>query len=114
LRAAIAALALAAAAAPAHAQSVAGTPPELVVPLPTAAPAPPPGAVVAALGAPRAPASALLAPTAPAKPARVKLAKHWWFWASLGAAAVGVVLAAVFLGPRDPYNGNANPGTVFF
>ena len=49
------------------------------------------------------------------KPARVPLAKRWWFWASLGTAAVGVVLAAIFLGPRDPYNGNANPGpgTVF-
>jgi hypothetical protein len=44
----------------------------------------------------------------------VPLAKRWWFWAGLGTAAVGVVLAAIFLGPRDPYNGNANPGTVFF
>jgi hypothetical protein len=46
------------------------------------------------------------------KPARVPLAKRWWFWAGLGAAAVGVVLAAIFLGPRDPYNGNTSPGTV--
>jgi hypothetical protein len=48
----------------------------------------------------------------PAKPAHVPLAKRWWFWAGLGAAAVGVVLGAIFLGPRDPYNGNANPGTI--
>jgi hypothetical protein len=44
----------------------------------------------------------------------VPLAKRWWFWAGLGAAAVGVVLAAIFIGPRDPYTGNANPGTVSF
>ncbi|HVU50260.1 MAG TPA: hypothetical protein VHL80_06220 [Polyangia bacterium] len=50
--------------------------------------------------------------SAPAKPARVPLAKRWWFWAGLGAATVGVVLAAIFLGPRDAYNGNASPGTV--
>jgi hypothetical protein len=47
-----------------------------------------------------------------AKPPRVPLARHWWFWAGLGTAAVGVVLAAIYLGPRDPYSGNATPGTV--
>ena len=52
------------------------------------------------------------ADTTPGKPARVPLAKRWWFWAGLGAAAVGIVLGAIFLGPRDPYNGNASPGTV--
>jgi hypothetical protein len=60
------------------------------------------------------PASAI-APAAasePAKGKRVPLAKRWWFWASLGAAAVGVVVAALFLGPRDPYVGNASPGSV--
>jgi hypothetical protein len=56
--------------------------------------------------------SPLVSAPGPAKPARVPLGKRWWFWASLGAATVGVVLAAIFLGPRDPYNGNASPGTV--
>ena len=58
------------------------------------------------------PTRPLLSAPGPAKPARVPLGKRWWFWASLGAATVGVVLAAIFLGPRDPYNGNASPGTV--
>jgi hypothetical protein len=60
-----------------------------------------------------APPRGLVASPEPAKP-HVPLAKRWWFWAGLGAAAVGVVLAAIFVGPRDPYNGNANPGTVEF
>jgi hypothetical protein len=46
------------------------------------------------------------------KPAHVPLAKRWWFWAGLGTAAVGVVLAAVFLGPKDVYSGNAMPGVM--
>jgi hypothetical protein len=70
---------------------------------------PPPAALNAPAGASQRP---LVAPSA--KAARVPLAKRWWFWAGLGAAAVGIVLAAIFVGPRDPYNGNANPGTVFF
>lgn len=83
--------------------SVQGSPPVgAPVPLPTA----PAASAVAGPGVPRAEAPP------PAKPAHVPLAKRWWFWAGLGGAAAGVVLAAIFLGPRSPYNGNASPGTV--
>ena len=114
LLAAVAVLALVALAAPTHAQDAEAAAP--VGPIPpadgtvapdgTPAPAPPPAA------SPSVPSSRPLV-AAPVK-AHVPLAKRWWFWAGLGTAAVGVVLAAIFLGPRDPYNGNANPGTVFF
>jgi hypothetical protein len=57
-----------------------------------------------------APAPLVAAPVPKAK--RVPLARRWWFWASLGTAAVGVVLAALFIGPREPYSGNAMPGIV--
>jgi hypothetical protein len=112
----VAALALAAVAAPARAQS--NEPNSVpVVPIAPADGALAPDKAIA----PRS--SILTAPAAPAarpsdvpraKATRVPLAKRWWFWAGLGTAAVGVVLAAIFLGPRDPYNGNATPGTVFF
>jgi hypothetical protein len=82
---------------------------------PSAAPAPvaaptlvvPPGAPVAA---PDAQAPALVRAPDAAKPARVPLAKKWWFWTSIGGAAVAVVLVGLFLGPPKPYSGNANPG----
>ena len=57
-----------------------------------------------------APAPLVAAPVPKAKP--VPLARRWWFWASLGTAAVGVVLAALFIGPKEPYSGNAMPGVV--
>jgi hypothetical protein len=123
-------LALVSFGAPARAQSAGGG----VAPLPSMpSSGPPSGAPDFAAQepaqplAPEAAPSRLSPPTAPAdpqpvrplvsapelaKPARVPLAKRWWFWAGLGAAAVGVVMAAIFLGPRDPYNGNASPGTV--
>jgi hypothetical protein len=72
----------------------------------SSAPAP-----VLSLAAPvAAPPPLVSAPAA--RPPHVPLARRWWFWAGLGTAAVGVVLAAIFLGPRDPYSGNATPGTV--
>jgi hypothetical protein len=93
-----------------------------VTPLEPLAPAPAPTrapAAATALAAAQSPTVAVesarpLAAAAPepVRARRVPLAKRWWFWASLGAAAVGVVLAALYLGPRDPYNGNALPGTV--
>jgi hypothetical protein len=113
-----AALVLLAVAAPARAQSLDNGAAAPVAPIPSEAQhegaAPPvpmllplPAASTAAVAPARQAAD-----TAPRKPARVPLAKRWWFWAGLGAAAVGVVLGAIFLGPRDPYNGNASPGTV--
>ena len=52
--------------------------------------------------------------TAPAPPladplpaARVPIARRWWFWASLGAAAVAVVIAGFTLKPGQPYSGNS-------
>lgn len=109
----IAALALVAFAASARAEApstaradpapvVAPAPPD-VAPLPAAAP------LSLAAPDPETPAPLVDAPT---KAARVPLAKRWWFWAGLGTAAVGVVLAAIFIRPRDPYNGNAMPGIV--
>jgi hypothetical protein len=49
-------------------------------------------------------------PAVPAPSARVPIARRWWFWAGLGAAAVSVVVAGILLAPRDPYTGNASPG----
>ena len=73
----------------------------------------PAGARVPSLAAPVvARPSPRFVSTPGAKSQRVPLAHRWWFWAGLGTAAVGVVLAAIFLGPRDPYSGNATPGTV--
>jgi hypothetical protein len=39
--------------------------------------------------------------------AHVPIAHRWWFWASLGAAAVAVVIAGFTLKPGQPYSGNA-------
>lgn len=112
-----AALALLALAAPARAQSLDNGAAAPVAPIPSegqpavAPPAPmllPLPTAGAAVVAPAKQAT----DTAAGKPVHVPLAKRWWFWAGLGAAAVGVVLGAIFLGPRDPYNGNASPGTV--
>jgi hypothetical protein len=50
----------------------------------------------------------VVAPT----PARVPLARRWWFWAGLGGAAVAVVVAGILLTPEDPYRGNADAGVV--
>jgi len=114
---------LVAAAAPARAQSAAGAD---VAPAPESAQpqraASPPSPAPDVVGVPRlrvdapslaAPLVAARAPqlTAP-EPARIPLARRWWFWASLGTAAVGVVLAALFIGPKEPYAGNAMPGVV--
>jgi hypothetical protein len=46
------------------------------------------------------------------KPARVPLAKRWWFWTSIGGAAVAVVLIGLLVRPATPYSGNASPGLV--
>jgi hypothetical protein len=57
--------------------------------------------------------SFVAAPASPAPssaPARVPIARHWWFWAGLSAAAVGLVVGAIALSPRQPYMGNASPG----
>jgi hypothetical protein len=93
-------------AAPAAADPTSGVVPlaaEVALPLV----APPPS-----LGAADPEAPPLVGPSGSAKPARVPLAKRWWFWAGLGTAAVAVVLAAIFVGPKDPYSGNATPGTA--
>jgi len=100
----VAAWTLVALAAPARAEAP-REPPGVVVPLAPVAP------LMLTPPAPE-PARQLFDVSRPTKPARVRLAKRWWFWASLGGAAVGVVLAAIYLGPRSPYSGNANPGTV--
>lgn len=49
------------------------------------------------------------APMLAAQPpaAHVSLARRWWFWASLGAAAVAVLIAGFTLKPGQPYSGNA-------
>jgi hypothetical protein len=59
-----------------------------------------------------APAPPLLAPPVALRAARVSIARRWWFWASLGAAAVAVVIAGFALAPGQPYSGNAFPGVV--
>ena len=115
---------LAASAAPARAESPGGAAPAETAPAqaaPAEAPSAPaphiegigyPDDAPPSLAAPLvvAPAPLVVAPVAKAK--RVPLARRWWFWASLGTAAVGVVLAALFIGPREPYSGNAMPGIV--
>jgi hypothetical protein len=121
----VAALALVAFAAPARAQSLAGAPvapapaaPVLAAPATASPPtdfadAPSPVAAKPSLAAPLVEEQRpLVAAPAAATPKRVPLAKRWWFWAGLGTAAVGIVLAAIFLGPKDPYSGNAQPGIV--
>ncbi len=56
-----------------------------------------------------APTPLALPPIAPRAP-HVSIAHRWWFWASLGAAAVAVVIAGFVLKPGQPYSGNATPG----
>jgi hypothetical protein len=133
----IAAVALVALAASARAEAPAGAAVASAVPAPAAAPAGPTALVPEASPAPAAPDVAvaplpvaalpsfaatdvespnpLVGASGPPKAGRVPLAKRWWFWAGLGTAAVTIVLAAIFLGPKDPYSGNAMPGiaTVF-
>jgi hypothetical protein len=61
----------------------------------------------------KTPAPTLVAPPSVApRAAHVSLAHRWWFWASLGAAAVAVLIAGFALAPGQPYSGNANPGLV--
>jgi hypothetical protein len=73
-------------------------------------PAPPPEAVPAAVSTSARPSPA--AASDRAKRTRGSIAHRWWFWAALGAAAVGVVIAGIALGPRDAYSGNASPGVL--
>jgi hypothetical protein len=54
------------------------------------------------------PAPTLISPSLIAP--RISLAHRWWFWASLGAAAVAVLIAGFVLKPGQPYSGNATPG----
>jgi hypothetical protein len=120
----VAAAVLVASAAPARAESPGGAAPAETAPAETA-PAEAPSAPARhvegigysdeappSLAAPLvvAPAPLVAAPLPKAK--RVPLARRWWFWASLGTAALGVVLAALFIGPKEPYSGNAMPGVV--
>jgi hypothetical protein len=63
--------------------------------------------------------AAVLVGASPASPAhavspsaRRSIARRWWFWAALGTAAVGAVVAGLVLGPRQPYSGNASPGIL--
>jgi hypothetical protein len=112
----LAALALVAFAASARAEAPVAAPadpaPVIASALPHVPPlpaVPPPALAAPDPELPESPAPLVGAQT---KPARVPLAKRWWFWAGLGTAAVGVVLAAIFVRPRDPYTGNAMPGNV--
>lgn len=78
--------------------------------------APPPGAVaptsaaVPALSTPPEVATKLT----PKSAANVStpIAKRWWFWAGLGAAAIAVVVTAIAMSPREAYTGNVQPGVV--
>jgi hypothetical protein len=120
----IAALALCFLAAPARAQQPAPTPvapaaeaPPSDTAFPLAAPAAAPPADAAPLSVQAAPsqptASFIPSPESPGAQKTTQgasLARRWWFWAGLGAAAVGLVFAAIALSPRDPYTGNATPG----
>jgi hypothetical protein len=76
---------------------------ESVTPLPTLA------------AAPATPAPLLARPEAapPSGPSgHVPIARRWWFWAGLGAAAVAAVVAAIAISPREAYMGNTSPGVV--
>jgi hypothetical protein len=89
---------------------------EEAAPPPAEVAAPPPDQAPPVLQAPppaeAAPPVLQAPPPAAPQPARVPIAKRWWFWAGLGAAAVGVVLAAIALAPPEPYTGNASPGVT--
>jgi hypothetical protein len=52
------------------------------------------------------------APPPPVEPGRTPIARRWWFWTGLAGAAVAVVVMGLLLTPREPYQGNAIPGTV--
>jgi hypothetical protein len=87
------------------------TPADAAPPAAAATSAPPPiSALTGAEGAGRiaVPAPTLIAPSLVAP--RVSLAHRWWFWASLGGAAVAVLIAGFVLKPGQPYSGNATPG----
>jgi hypothetical protein len=79
-----------------------------------------PAATTPTPGLPVAPPPALATPVLVAPPStaaasskvHVPLARRWWFWAGLGVAAAGIVVAGLALGPRSPYSGNAMPGVV--
>jgi hypothetical protein len=74
------------------------------------APPPPISSLAGAEGAGwiAVPAPPLIAPSLVAP--RTSLAHRWWFWASLGAAAVAVLVAGFVLKRGQPYSGNATPG----
>jgi hypothetical protein len=94
---------------PANAASPAAVAPEAPPVAPPAVVAPAP---VYAPMAPTPAAPALAQAPDVEKPARVPLAKRWWFWTSIGGAAVAVVLIGLLVRPPTPYSGNANPGLV--
>jgi hypothetical protein len=89
-------------AAPAAVSSTAEAPPTI---------SPLPGAQGAGWVTARSPTLVAPSPITP-RPAHVSIARRWWFWASLGAAAVAVVIAGFTLKPGQAYSGNANPGVV--
>jgi hypothetical protein len=90
----------AAVATPARAEAPAS--PRVVAPL---SETPPPGSpLVRAEGAGWTTAPTL---TDPPPVAHVSIARRWWFWASLGAAAVAVVIAGFTIKPGQPYAGNS-------
>jgi hypothetical protein len=75
----------------------------------------PPPAPLAPVTVPPAPAPATQAPVLvepPPAPKRMRLSQQWWFWASLGGAAVGVIVVGILLTPADTYRGNADSGVV--
>jgi hypothetical protein len=80
-----------------------------------ATPAAVPAQVDTPPAAPAPPTSFVAAPASPSptqRPAHVPIARRWWFWAGLTAAAVGLVVGAIALSPRQPYSGNALPGVT--
>lgn len=83
---------------------------------PEASPAAPPGVVAPSAAPVFAPVAPVPAPVAIVqvpdveKPARVPIAKRWWFWTGIGGAAVAVVLLGLLVRPPEPYSGNASPG----
>lgn len=97
----------------ARAQETASAAPAAVSPAAAAPPTISPVAGAQGVGWITAPAPTLVTPPAVTpRAARVSLAHRWWFWASLGAAAVAVLIAGFALAPGQPYSGNANPGLV--
>jgi hypothetical protein len=100
-------------ATPARAQQTASAAPAAISSTAEAPPTSSPLAGAQGAGWLTAPAPTLVAPPPVApRAAQVSLAHRWWFWASLGVAAVAVVIAGFALAPGQPYSGNANPGLV--